>query len=533
MAGRFDGIRVFAALLKREMIVTLRAWWAFGLLTLTTGAGIAAVGIMAVGAQGIQDYAQISQMLFGQYTVLVFLSAILMVPPVAAFSLSSERELGTFEQVLLTPVTYRQILWAKILGAFFFYLLLFTSTLPTAGILFFLVGVDGQQFAIVTATSVLTALTLSIIGVACSARSSGALQAAFKSLFYMLVLLGPPQIIIGGIVTVGIAGVVLGILYGFISPVAIIVRAVVGGAGEAWVPFVCGAVYQFLAMVTAYEYAVQPFQTGFPAPPPLPRKPGFNVSRPILFPDSLRRMFVLAPHQELLMLQAALLAIVPFLAFAAQGLMDFDRPSPGLWGFWPALILAGTVPVSVAVCFSRQHESGAMDLLRTTLLTPGWYLRAQWAIALAAHAPLLAGVLFLGLVQAAFAGSPEASIAAELAILGVFLCFVLLLALSQLASLLFRRSFAVLVLSYAFSLALVAGPPALRPVFFDFPVIQYCLRSPMELFLLYEPSSRNLAAQNTDWLTDWLYMAGGFSLLAGIALAASHYVLCRYHLRDR
>jgi ABC-type transport system involved in multi-copper enzyme maturation permease subunit len=129
---------------------------------------------------------------------------VLLLPALASGALAQERERGTLEPILLTPLTPEQIVWGKAVGVLCFGFLLLLATLPLTSLSFLLGGVSPAD--IITAYAVLLGLSAFVtgFGLYCSARWPNAIQATLAcygllpiALGFLLVFSGPGSIVAG------------------------------------------------------------------------------------------------------------------------------------------------------------------------------------------------------------------------------------------------------------------------------------------------------------------------------------------------
>ncbi|HEX8550154.1 MAG TPA: ABC transporter permease subunit [Abditibacteriaceae bacterium] len=196
-------------ILGRELRQTLRNERAFALLAIYVsilGAVVAsqfpADQAVAVG-QG-KPGSGAGYELFWTFCQAQAFFVVVVLPALAAGALAQERERGTLESFLLTPLSPHEIVWGKAAGVLCFGGLLLAATLPLTSLSFLLGGVSPMD--IVTAYVVLLALAAFVtgFGLYCSARWTNAVRATVAcygllpfALALLVVFMGPGSIIAG------------------------------------------------------------------------------------------------------------------------------------------------------------------------------------------------------------------------------------------------------------------------------------------------------------------------------------------------
>lgn len=122
--------------------------------------------------------------------VMQLISALVVVPGVAAGSFSLERERQSFDLLLLTPLTNANLAAGKLLSAVSFVGLLNLCALPLMGLAFYLGGVSPGQFLYGEALLLATFLAVGAVSVYASTwflRTSGTVLLAYGAAFVWLV----------------------------------------------------------------------------------------------------------------------------------------------------------------------------------------------------------------------------------------------------------------------------------------------------------------------------------------------------------
>lgn len=113
---------------------------------------------------------------------------------VSADAISGERERGTLESLLLTPVSRRGLVLGKLVAALSLWLAAFVVTVPYIWVLGRGVKVVGQALLIGFCVGALLAVALGALGLLISALSSSNKVSLSVSLFLLLALFAPTQL---------------------------------------------------------------------------------------------------------------------------------------------------------------------------------------------------------------------------------------------------------------------------------------------------------------------------------------------------
>jgi ABC-2 type transport system permease protein len=119
---------------------------------------------------------------------------VLLTMVVAADAISGERERGTFESLLLAPVSRGSIVLGKLVAAMSLWGAAFVVALPYLWVLGKGVAVVGEAVLLGLVVGTVLALSMAAIGLLISARSSTNKASLAVSLFLMLALFAPTQL---------------------------------------------------------------------------------------------------------------------------------------------------------------------------------------------------------------------------------------------------------------------------------------------------------------------------------------------------
>jgi hypothetical protein len=170
----------FRALIRRELVTTLRRWWLFLLLLLAAaGTSFSLLGSMGRGASDGTGL-----------LLLGYLAALLLVPGMGAAAFAEDRDEGTLDLLRTTHVTAGQLLLAKLISVTGAYLLLITGMLPAVGVAFFYQGMDTTGFLGAFALIASGTVMLASIGLRMSLGAETAVQATGRSYACGGVLIG-------------------------------------------------------------------------------------------------------------------------------------------------------------------------------------------------------------------------------------------------------------------------------------------------------------------------------------------------------
>jgi ABC-2 type transport system permease protein len=128
----------------------------------------------------------------GLFLYLVLFQMVLLAfitPALTAGAISSERERQTIDLLFVTKLPSFAILWGKLLASMSFVLLLLLLSVPIFSLVFLFGGIELDQVAAAFLVTAISALTLGIIGIACSTafrRTLPATVSAYGAAFILL-----------------------------------------------------------------------------------------------------------------------------------------------------------------------------------------------------------------------------------------------------------------------------------------------------------------------------------------------------------
>jgi ABC-type transport system involved in multi-copper enzyme maturation permease subunit len=154
-------------------------WAIFAAMTYSSRNSYNNGGQAANYGQGLFIYLLIFQMV-----LLTFIT-----PALTAGAISSEREHQTIDLLFVTRIPPFSILWGKLLASMSFVLLLLLLSVPIFSLVFLFGGIELDQVLVAFLITAVAALTLGIIGIACSTafrHTLPATVAAYAAAFVLL-----------------------------------------------------------------------------------------------------------------------------------------------------------------------------------------------------------------------------------------------------------------------------------------------------------------------------------------------------------
>jgi ABC-2 type transport system permease protein len=113
---------------------------------------------------------------------------------VSADGISGERERGTLESLLVTPVSRRSIIAGKLIAALTMWFATFAITIPYVWVLARDVGILGQALALGFLVGTLVAIGLGSVGLLISGLCNSNKTSIVASIFLLLILFAPTQL---------------------------------------------------------------------------------------------------------------------------------------------------------------------------------------------------------------------------------------------------------------------------------------------------------------------------------------------------
>lgn len=107
--------------------------------------------------------------LFMLLGLALYIGGALLIPPLAGASICIEKQQDSYDLLLMTYIRPLSLAFAKLSNVLGLYFLVVVASLPFIGVFFFLVGIDWTQFFVSFFLIFMSALSLAIIGLLCSA----------------------------------------------------------------------------------------------------------------------------------------------------------------------------------------------------------------------------------------------------------------------------------------------------------------------------------------------------------------------------
>jgi ABC-type transport system involved in multi-copper enzyme maturation permease subunit len=162
-------------------------------ILLLGGLGWAIFAAMASSSRNAFNYGQqaanYGQGLFLYLVIFQMILLAFITPALTAGAISSERERQTIDLLFVTKLPAFSILWGKLLASMSFVLLLLLLSVPIFSLVFLFGGIELDQVAEAFLVTAVSALTLGIIGIACSTafrRTLPATVSAYGAAFILL-----------------------------------------------------------------------------------------------------------------------------------------------------------------------------------------------------------------------------------------------------------------------------------------------------------------------------------------------------------
>lgn len=369
--------------LSRELLVNLRSHKAFMLQFVYALLLAAAVLVAWPQAQGSRIGASVSaaRQLFDLFFYGQFLLVALVAPTFAAGSITGEKERKTYELLLASPLMPSWIVVGKLFSSLTYLIILLTSSLPMMILGYLLGGILLSEVARAYIVLVLAAGTFGLISVACSSffnRTSSALLVSYLIIlpvaglgiylastdnitlrnFFSVALL-PPWTIVTWML------VVWAINYRLLRPPD------VGSEGKDVVD----------------EQEEQKYAIGVVIDRDLfPDKLFAPAKRTDLMPDGTNPVLDKELRSEIFSQGTLMLRVViqvsMFLSIPLMAVFLFWRSMPGYYVCYVLTFNLLVGPVFSSGSITQERERQTLNLLLTTLLTPGRIVRAKLLAAL-------------------------------------------------------------------------------------------------------------------------------------------------------
>lgn len=364
------------AIVKRETIAYMRqrrtAFW----LLLLVAAGIFWVlklwperGLIVSQLAGAPQTSSESRRVFFGTGQVFLLGCMVLLPPVAASAIASERQKDTLAQLSVTLIRPGSLLLAKVANTLGFFAMLVLAYTPIFGTLFFLPGVDATEFACLVITIVATAFGCAGLGLLASSMVSNTTAATVLAYIAIVVFQTSPFGVISGLHRAGAgemipAIAVLAVYEGFLFTVSLLVarallRFHVHKPPQERKERVIDDVALLRMRRSTYPfYLVDPLRR---------KKPIGDRVNPIF----VREIFWGLTRNLTNLIRITYVALCVFVLGAATAATfrgwywDVRQ-----WMTFEIGAIVVLIPPFVAGAFAREQEVGNLDMLRMTLIRP-------------------------------------------------------------------------------------------------------------------------------------------------------------------
>ncbi|MCC6490812.1 MAG: hypothetical protein IT364_25215 [Candidatus Hydrogenedentes bacterium] len=519
-------------------------------------------------------FASSSQTIVSVLIVLLFASAIILLPPYGAATIQSERARDTFEQLSLTLIRPSGIILAKFLGTLGVFALLAIAVLPFLGTSFFLIGMDWQAVLASAVIILMTAISCASAGVYCSTVFHSATGGVIVAYLCALAMLGgyliPILIFLSPFVSVlntapppWLVGVAI---CGMMTSPLVALVIVTTQESLAW-GVLATAVFQAFLSIYVLRAATRVLRRPFEPPPPeiedispLPAMAGTPIKTSVHFKPledrwnpvtqrefrwgpvygRLRGVGVFGVFVSVLLWIVIALGFI-FAADTSRGFSPDDALSAiNAWiGIQMALVVL-QAPGLASVLFVTERERNTYDLLRMTTVRPTEILRGKIGSALAQ-----VGILLLAAVAlSVFLSVPIYRAPGGFTLLATGFCSagVVLLTcavLGTVVSLRARTTPMAVLGAYGLSAAALLGPVALHwiaeMIVYRFALGGYYSNellalSPLTMYFWAQKSL--ILGYNRDFLLMWAGCTALHLLMIAVLYRWTRWIFLRKAVRD-
>lgn len=500
----------FLALVRRELLTNLRTVRAFALVA--TAVVLCIIPTVALFPQDISDVRNSGSIFTVLLGIVLFASA-LIVPGLAASAVSVERERETLDLLLMSTVRPWGILIAKFINAVGFYFLLFAAVLPVMSTVLFLAGVDASYLVFSFVMLFAYTISLTCFGLLCSVLFRKTFTAIIASYICMILISGMAPVLVamlaffavyltsdfGSNMWIGEEPLVILMTVG--SPLSILLGpefsdmliselgfwgnftyAVWGQVVVHSIP----ALYQIgiglLALAVARRYIVRDIHGRAEIATKVIDDAEELRKRRQRFPyyliDPARRKKLIEDGRNPVLVKELRwgatrnltiyirIFYVTFLFFAITNAMywvgsgvDFDSSLAYIFTMQTAVSCC-IAPALMSNALTREFETGNLDMLRSTMLSPRDIIRGKWIACFIAASPVLGSALICDIP---FFFSPYLwSIAGDVIIVGTIMLItstVFVMNIAFFASSMARSTAMAIVSGYASALAVFVVVP--------------------------------------------------------------------------
>lgn len=491
------------AVIRREFLTGLRSpkpfiFLAVILLIMIAGAAFL-VGVVL--NENVQWRGSIStqdvRAMFMLYSMGLYFTGMLLVPPLAAVSICVEKQQDSYDLLRMTYISPFSLVFAKLANVIGLFTLVAIATLPIVGVFFFLVGIDWSQILQSVLVIAVSVLSCAIIGLAASAFCYRTLPAIMTT--YAVGFACQGGLLLLFLIAGELFGIDLWILElarnmdeseaAMFSPLMAI--AAIGDGRLNFVPIVISLVFQLVIALIALKFALVTLNRPMRAIKVDQEKPiddqaelqARRKSFPYYLVDPRRRRPMIPDSANPLFqkeLQTSLLGKGTFAIRILYGFTIFcfivslfslfanEFGIRNIEGFvaWPILIDTCFVlilaPSLIALSMSKEQEWGNLDMLRMTLLDTDQIMDGKFRTGVYTAILPMAGAVFGCLPLAIFAWQyPAAWVTAFTGFVSMAVCVFYTLAISLAVTATCRRGVTALLLGYGASIGALLLFPGL------------------------------------------------------------------------
>lgn len=186
-------INTINPILLRELrgrMRTARSFWLLsGFLAMVAGAALLIYTSTFANSTQISSSNDIGRSVFFTIMIVAMIALSFVAPVLGAGSVAGERERQTFELLLTTQLTIRQIIFGKIIASLSYCFLLLAAMTPLMGMVFLMGSVDVTQLVIMLLVIISNIVLLTTIGVYWSVRATTSVSAIGFALANVLIIL--------------------------------------------------------------------------------------------------------------------------------------------------------------------------------------------------------------------------------------------------------------------------------------------------------------------------------------------------------
>jgi ABC-2 type transport system permease protein len=158
-------------------------------ILLIGGLGFAVFAELSIANSGLSGGSNYGQMLFSYLVIFQVILLTFITPGLTSGAISSERERQTIDLLFVTRIRPFSIIWGKLLASMSFVVLLLMLSVPIFSLVFLFGGIELDQVVYAFLVTLVTALTLGVLGIAFSTwlrRSIAATVVSYVGAFVLL-----------------------------------------------------------------------------------------------------------------------------------------------------------------------------------------------------------------------------------------------------------------------------------------------------------------------------------------------------------